>query len=263
MKLSVWERSLVQQKEDECVWELFHENSKLSRFQKARSDEEVLQRMNDLHESLPFEGYPIIPLPDSLGSLSAPLGDTIVKRSSALSFETTPISLNQLAVLLYHSYGVTRDNTENSMPRPFRTVPSAGAMYPLEIFFHTAHVQGIPPGLYHYNPSKNCLRLLREGEETEKLSSGFINPVLCESSSIQIFLTAMFERTTWKYGERGYRFVYLEAGHVAQNLNLVATSLGLGCLNVGGFFDRDIDKYLGIDGVTHSTIYVALIGKSV
>ena len=258
---SIWEQSLLQTKEDECLWELFHENSKLSRFQKSRTDEEVFKRMNKLHESLPFEGFPIIHLPDSLEALQTPLGETIVQRSSALSFHHTPISLNQLASLLFHGYGVTRKNIENSKPRPFRSVPSAGAMYPLEIFFHSAHIQGLTPGLYHYNPSKHYLRFLREGDQTEKLSPAFIQPDLTKNASIQVFLTAMFERTTWKYGERGYRFVFLEAGHVAQNLNLVATSLGLGCLNVGGFFDRDVDNFLGIDGVTHSTIYVTLLGK--
>ena len=74
------------------------------------------------------------------------------------------------------------------------------------------------------------------------------------------FMTAMFERTVFKYGDRGYRFTFLEAGHVAQNMSLVATALGLGCVNIGGFYDREIDEFLGIDGLTHSTLYMLAIG---
>ena len=77
-----------------------------------------------------------------------------------------------------------------------------------------------------------------------------------------VFITAVFERSVFKYGDRGYRFVLLEAGHVAQNINLAVTALGLGCVNIGGFFDRDIDEFLGIDGLTHSSVYLMAIGKA-
>lgn len=84
-------------------------------------------------------------------------------------------------------------------------------------------------------------------------------PIL--GSSLLVFITAMFERSIFKYGDRGYRFVLLEAGHAAQNLNLVSNALGLGSLNIGGFFDREMDDFLGLDGITHSTIYMVAIGK--
>jgi SagB-type dehydrogenase family enzyme len=75
-----------------------------------------------------------------------------------------------------------------------------------------------------------------------------------------VFITAIFERSVFKYGNRGYRFVLLEAGHVAQNLNLATTALGLSCCNIGGFFDRDVDRFLGLDGIGHSTVYLVGIG---
>jgi SagB-type dehydrogenase family enzyme len=86
-------------------------------------------------------------------------------------------------------------------------------------------------------------------------------PELALGASLIVFITAIFERSIFKYGDRGYRFVFLEAGHVGQNINLVTNALGLGCTNIGGFFDRQIDDFLGIDGVTHSTIYMMAIGK--
>jgi SagB-type dehydrogenase family enzyme len=81
------------------------------------------------------------------------------------------------------------------------------------------------------------------------------------NASLIIFITAIFERSVFKYGDRGYRFIFLEAGHVAQNINLVSNALGLGSVNIGGFFDREIDDFLDLDGVTHSTIYMIAIGK--
>jgi SagB-type dehydrogenase family enzyme len=168
--------------------------------------------------------------------------------------------LEQIGTLFFYAYGVTRINTDASFPRPFRVVPSGGALYPLELFFHTASLKGHPSGIYHYNASEHCLRQLLEGDDTHRISLGMVQPELAQGASLIIFLTAIFERSTFKYGERGYRFILLEAGHVAQNLNLVANALGLGCVNIGGYFDREIDEYLDLDGITHSTIYMLAIG---
>ncbi len=118
-------------------------------------------------------------------------------------------------------------------------------------------------GLYHYNASKNQLRFLREGDQTSRISEAVAYPDLIVGASVLIFITAIFERSVFKYGDRGYRFILLEAGHVAQNVNLVANALGLGCTNIGGFFDRQTDDFVGLDGVTHSTIYMIAIGNKV
>jgi SagB-type dehydrogenase family enzyme len=168
--------------------------------------------------------------------------------------------LKQIGTLFFYAYGVTRKNTDTSFPRPFRVVPSGGALYPLELFFHTAHLEGHPSGIYHYNAAEHCVRHLHEGDDTHRISLGLVQPELAQEASLIIFLTAIFERSTFKYGERGYRFILLEAGHVAQNINLVTNALGLGCVNIGGYFDRDIDDYLDLDGITHSTIYMIAIG---
>ena len=139
-------------------------------------------------------------------------------------------------------------------------MPSGGALYPLEIFFHTTHVGALEAGLYHFNPMQNRLRLLRYGDNSRRLSDALVQRNLAVDASLIVFITAVFERSVFKYGDRGYRFVLLEAGHVAQNLALTATGMGLGCLNVGGFADRQIDDLLGLDGIDHSTIYLAAVG---
>jgi SagB-type dehydrogenase family enzyme len=188
------------------------------------------------------------------------LDKAILSRVSVRDIMPCPIRLKDLTALLHLSYGITRDAAASGLLRGFRVVPSAGGLYPLEIFFHSAHVEGLAPGLYHYNPSKHHLRFLREGDHRHQIAQSLIQGSIAQNASLLIFMTALFERSIFKYGNRGYRFALLEAGHVAQNINLVSSALGLGCLNIGGFVDRDIDEFLQIDGITHSTIYMLAVG---
>lgn len=242
--------------------EQFLESSKLGRHDDFPSQEMIIERMLELLESLPYDGYPATPLPPP-ASIDSKLSDVIAARVSARFMEPQQIALSELAALLHYAYGVTRSNEGTGFVRPFRVAPSGGGLYPLEIYFHSKHVDGLAPGLYHYNPTKNYVRLLREGDQTTSIADGLVefqNNVAFDSSII-IFLTAVFERSTFKYSTRGYRFILLEAGHVAQNINLVATGLGLGCLNVGGYYDRAIDELLGLDGVAQSTLYMVSVGK--
>lgn len=256
----VWQEIVMPGCNEEPLWELFHENSKVSRYTQTPSKEEVRSRMRKFHESLPFEGYPRVDLSHSFASLSLPLEQAITTRTSARNFSPRELTLEHIATLFFYAYGVTRKNTDTPFPRPFRVVPSGGALYPLELFFHTASLKGHSSGLYHYNAAEHCVRHFHEGDDTQRISSALVQPELAQGASLIIFLTAIFERSTFKYGERGYRFILLEAGHVAQNLNLVANALGLGCVNIGGYRDREIDDYLELDGLTHSTIYMIAIG---
>jgi SagB-type dehydrogenase family enzyme len=169
------------------------------------------------------------------------------------------VRLEQLASILRHSYGVTRQACYAG--RGFRVVPSAGALFPLEIFVLARRVHNLAAGLYHYNPPKHHLRYLRNGDYTDEISRCLTEPIIARQASLLVFITALFERTTYKYGDRGYRFVFLEAGHVAQNINIMSSALRLGSLNVGGFFDREVDQFLRLNGISHSTIYMTAIGS--
>jgi len=258
---TVWNDLFRAEGTEDPLWELFHENSKISRYGSFLPNEVVLARMEQLLESLVFDQYPEVKLPTSFSPLNLTLKDAITSRVSARAMKPCPLTVENLATLLHYAYGVTRDNTDTVFPRPFRTVPSGGALYPLEIFFHSSHIADAPAGLYHYSPARHSCRRIHDGDLAPRLSSAFVQSSIPTEASVLLFLTAMFERSTFKYGARGYRFTLLEAGHVAQNLNLVATALGLGCTNVGGFFDRHLDEILGLDGVNHSTIYVVAIGE--
>ena len=244
------------------VWELYHENSKLGRHQQALPDEEIRAFMEQLEASLPFKGFPKITLPITALPLECSLGEIITKRVSVRNIKKSALSLKEVATILFHAYGITRNNQNTNYPRPFRVVPSGGALYPLEVFFYSTSTTGLEAGVYHYNPTENHLRFLIPGDITNKVSECLVNAEIGSNASLIIFITAVFERSTYKYGDRGYRFILLEAGHVAQNINLVANSLGLGSVNLGGFFDREVDELLQIDGITQSTIYMVAIGKT-
>jgi SagB-type dehydrogenase family enzyme len=190
------------------------------------------------------------------------LEQALKARATARRLSPCTLTLDSLATLLYYAYGINRDNQDTNYVRPLRVVPSGGALYPIEIYFHTTHTEGLPAGLYHYNPEQRNIRLLRESDETEKITQAMVYQHIAQGAAATIFITGMFQRSIYKYGDRGYRFTLIEAGHIAQNINLVSTGLGLGCMLVGGFYDRQIDDLLELDGLLNSTIYIAAIGKN-
>jgi|SRR5215213_3439263 len=263
MAMFKWDELREPAANEERLWELFHESSKVSPTDVPLSNEQVLLRMQEMYESLPYDGFPRYALPTSTTELSLSVQHAILRRRTARKLAATPLSLDALASLLSLGYGLTSDNRNNVFSRPFRAAPSGGGLYPLEIYFHTVSVAGLPPGLFHYNPSRHDLRHLHNGDLSREIASGLVQQETPEESSLIIFLTALFDRSCFKYGERGYRFTLIEAGHVAQNLNLAAVALGLGVRNIGGYLDRRIDHILQIDGCNHGTIYMVAVGKLV
>ncbi|OYY69357.1 SagB/ThcOx family dehydrogenase [Sphingomonas sp. 28-63-12] len=256
---SIAYRALVPPSDDECCWETYHDNSKTERHDRPPPNDLVRARMAALAPALAYEGYPTIALPPP-PDLTMPIGAAIRARVTGRDMASCALDLDQVSALLFNAYGETRDNAETTFPRPFRTVPSGGALYPLDLYLHSARIAGAPPGLYYYDPTRHQLRLVRRGDQTHKLSGFFVQPELPLNSAAQLFITAFFERSTFKYRDRGYRFALLEAGHVAQNFNLAGTALGLAVTCVGGYFDRDVDDFLQIDGITRSTIYAQVVG---
>lgn len=242
------------------AWESFHENSKLGKFQIMAASEELVRQMDLYAESLGYEQHPELPLPEPT-PVTMELGQAIRDRFSCRELAPGGMTANDAAAILHLGYGVNRDNTGTEFPRDFRNCPSGGALYPLEIYFHTPGLDGLAAGLYHYNPTTNSLRVLMDKDHTTKLAELITQPELALGHDLLVFITAQFERTIFKYKERGYRFVLLEAGHLAQNMSLIATGLDLGHVCIGGYLDREVDKFLGLDGLTHSTIYMLGFGK--
>jgi SagB-type dehydrogenase family enzyme len=258
-------RALLGLADPDRVWELFHENSKNARNWLEVSHgslDDTQKRMKEHHESLEYQGHATVPLPKELVRLALPLDEAIVARKSTRETASRRVRLEQVATLLHYSYGMLRDNTFTSVPARTRAVPSGGALYPLEIYLHGAQVDGLEPGLFHYSPTDHCLHVLEADDLRGEVAASTLYPQYVERAALVVFITAMFERTTWKYGERGYRYALIEAGHVAQNLALVAAAMGLAAFSLGGYYDREIDDLIGIDGVTHSTVCTVCIGQT-
>jgi SagB-type dehydrogenase family enzyme len=249
------------------VWELFHENSKTSRVERHSvfalppSDAAVVNVMRQLRTVKPYRDRPKLALPRVLPAATRGFDEILTERTSGRGFDGRSINLPELAKVLYMAYGVTRDNEGTSFPRPFRTIPSGGALYPLEIYLHASNVEGLSAGLYHYDPEAEELDILHQRNDSAELAGYMVQADLLRSAAAVLFISAVFLRSTFKYGDRGYRFVFLEAGHLAQNAVLTATELGLTATPIGGYFDRKVDDYLALDGLEESVIYILLLGR--
>lgn len=249
--------------ESDRVWESFHENTKVSQYDPIPPNDFIVSRMKELLESLSFDGYETIRLPEELTPLSLSAQDALIGRITGRALEPCRLSLRDLATILHYAYGITRDNTNTAYPRSFRTVPSGGALYPFELFFHCKNVESLKPGLYHYNPVMNAIHYIKSGDQSMDIAELLV-PIqanLAHDTSLMFFLTAFFERSTFKYGARGYRYIFLEGGHIAQNINLTTTAMGLGSINICGYFDRKTDEYLGVDGLSGSAVYLVGVGQ--
>ena len=257
-----WDRARLRTAERDRLWELFQENSKLTVFDPPLSNEGVLQRMAEQHEVYPYAHRPVVKLPPARSTASIPLSELIARRTSAETLEEGALEIEQLADLLHAAYGVTRTNQGTPYPRPFRAVPSAGALYPLELFVHAQNVASLPNGPYHYHPHQHVLHQLARDDSLGELASAFIQPEFVAKAGCIVLIAAVFRRSTFKYGARGVRFAYLEAGHVAQNLCLSATAMDLGSRCLGGYVDSLLDAHLGLDGVTSSVIYAVGVGRA-
>ncbi|HEY5783806.1 MAG TPA: SagB/ThcOx family dehydrogenase [Microlunatus sp.] len=248
---------------DDVVWELFHENSKTSRaephiyFGHHPSDATVVAMMRGLRDVKPYTDRAKIELPAE-GSVPADLDEVLLSRTSARAFAGGPVPVGELGGVLRRMQSVTRDNAGTDFPRPFRSAPSGGALYPLEVYVWARTVEGLRPGLYHYDPSAHELDDLGEVD----LAGAFVQQDLVATAAAAILIGAVFFRSVFKYGERGYRFVLIEAGHVAQNALLACAGRGLAAVPIGGYFDREVDRALGLDGLHESVVYALLLGRN-
>lgn len=194
----------------------------------------------------------ILPKPELIKKIS--LVQSLENRQSTRKFSKLPLSEEILSTLLYYSAGLkNRKNPENK----YRFYPSAGARYPLEIYFLSLN-SPIPKGLYHYYIKNHSLEKLLDIDRIN-LSDYFSQSWIIKASGL-IIITAVFKRNTIKYLDRGYRHIFTEAGHVGQNIYLVSSALNIGCCAIGGFFDDTINKLIDIDGINESVIYVFALG---
>jgi SagB-type dehydrogenase family enzyme len=205
------------------------------------------------------ERFPL-PKPELPGNPRYDLDTVFQRRRSIREYTRDPISLLELSYLLWWTQGVQKISDR---PATLRPVPSAGARHALETYLLINNVEDLTSGLYRYVALEHALVELEKTADTAAgiaAASGPSQP-LCASSAVTFLWVAVAERMTWRYSERGYRFLFFDAGHVCQNLYLAADRVSCGVCAIGGFNDENINPLLGLDGEEHFVIYLATVGK--
>ena len=182
--------------------------------------------------------------------------EILQKRRSVRSFSSKSLSTVELSFLLWASTGIQR----REQGYEFRTAPSAGALYPIETYVVINNVEGLEKGLYHYNIEEHTIEEMKLDDLGRELAHAALEQEMLANAPLVLVWTAIFERSKWKYRQRAYRYVYLDAGIIGENLTLSATGIGLGSCNVGAFFDDEINKILGVDGTAESVVYLSVVG---
>jgi SagB-type dehydrogenase family enzyme len=184
--------------------------------------------------------------------------EIIKNRRSVRNFAGRPVSNVELSNLLWSAQGITARQRNFG----FRAAPSAGALYPMETYLVVNRVQGLEPGIYHYEIESHSLARLKKGDFRDAVTRAALDQETMGAADIVFIWSAIFAKSKWKYRERAYRYIYIEAGHIAQNLALAATALGLGSCPVGAFIDDEMNNMLGLDGINESVIYTNALGRS-
>jgi SagB-type dehydrogenase family enzyme len=208
----------------------------------------------------PYKVYPDTPkvkLPGPEKSGGMPVWEAVGRRRSVRDFRRSPISAADLSQLLWASQGVTKVMGEYAL----RSAPSAGALYPIEAYISVQLVEGIKPGIYHYGVREHELELLRPGDFRAAVSEAALDQGFLAEAAVVFAWTAVFARSKWKYKERAYRYVYLDAGHIAQNMALAAVALGLGSCQIAALYDDEVNAILGVDGKEESIVYMTALGR--
>jgi SagB-type dehydrogenase family enzyme len=206
-----------------------------------------------------YKGYPDrpkSPLPKPI-TTEMPLDLALHRRKSVRSFTRDPLTQEQLSYLIWACTGITR----RERGYEFRTAPSAGALYPIETYVVVNNVENVAQGIYHYHIPDHALELVRKGSLGPEVARSALDQDMCAKAPLVFIWTALFERSRWKYDQRAYRYVYLDAGHIAQNLALAAVALNLGSCQVAATYDDEVNELLGVDGEEESTVYMSVVGQ--
>lgn len=195
----------------------------------------------------------VVKLPDLTLKGDVSLEETLSRRRSRRSYKEGALTLSQVGQLLWAAQGKTTDWGG-------RTAPSAGATYPLEVYLVAGAVEGLDAGIYRYVPDGHELELMSKGDIREELARHCLGQSMVSEAPIDIVLSAVYERTTGRYGQRGVMYVHMEAGHAGQDIYLQSEALGLGTVAVGAFSPKDVAALLGLPG-DMEPLYIFPVGK--
>jgi SagB-type dehydrogenase family enzyme len=239
---------------EDSFGDFFQEKSKYDR-NEVSGERMDWNKQPERYKTYPQANQTALPSPNN--SMSHSLESLLHDRHSVRKFSKEPLSLDQLSYLLWASSGIRQiqGNFE------FRTVPSAGALYPIETYLVINNVDQLPQGIYHYNIRMHSIEEIQLGNFSIDIAKGALDQDMAAKAPIVFVWAAMFQRSKWKYHQRAYRYIYLDAGHIAENLALAAVDLDLGSCQIGALYDQEINTLLFLDGTNESVIYLSVVGK--
>jgi SagB-type dehydrogenase family enzyme len=203
------------------------------------------------------ESTPRIELPRPDLTKEANLWDAILKRRSGRNYASDlSLPLDTLSGLLWATQGITAEAGDHQ----FRSAPSAGALYPIETYLLARAVEGLEHGIYHFRPLAFDLEFIKQGNFSRAMAEAALGQGMVVNAQVTFIWTAIVERSKWKYRQRAYRYIYLDAGHIAQNLYLAGTAAGLGVCGIGALYDDIVNAIIGVDGVDETVVYMASVG---
>ena len=195
-----------------------------------------------------------LPAPERAGG--AALWLTIARRRSLRDYTVKRLLPKELSQLLWASQGIT-----SAEGHALRAAPSAGALYPIETYLVVNNVEDLKAGVYHYRVAGHKLEWIRDGAFGAQLAEAALGQEMCASAPVVFVWTAIIERSRWKYKQRAYRYIYLDAGHIAAHVSLAAVAQGLGTCQIAAFLDEEVDAIIQVDGREEFTVYLTSIGR--
>jgi len=184
------------------------------------------------------------------------LDEALHRRRSIRRYVPTPLPQDRLSYLLWATAGVQHTLGDFN----FRAAPSAGALYPVETYLVLNRVEGLLQGVYHYAVRPHALEELKTGDLSRDVVRASMGQRMIADAPVVFIWTAVFQRSKFRYHDRAYRYIYLDVGHIAQNLALAAVGIGLASCQVGAYFDDEVNALIGVDGTEESVVYMSVAG---
>jgi SagB-type dehydrogenase family enzyme len=200
---------------------------------------------------------PTISLPRPQIDTGPNLWEVLLKRRSTRDYSHISLSLQELSTLLWATQGIT----DHSFPPWYRTAPSAGALHPIDTYLSVNRVEGLEAGIYLLDVGNFCLIGKKPGDYSRRIAHAALDQEMARDAAVVFIWVAVIHRSRQKYRQRAYRYIYLDCGHIGQNLYLAATSMGLGCCGIAAFFDDEVNSLIEVDGQEETAIYLATVGK--
>ena len=183
--------------------------------------------------------------------------NVLQQRRSIRDYTPAPLTLKELSNLLWATQGITA----KAFSPWYRTVPSAGALHPIDTYLVVNRVEGLDPGVYFLNVTDFSLEMKNKGDFSLQIAQAALEQDIAREAAVVFVWVAVIHRSRQKYRQRAYRYIYLDCGHIAQNLYLAATAMGLGCCAIAAFFDDEVNSLIEADGLEETAIYLATVGK--